>query len=98
MSAEEMAPDAPPAQPADSADALPVRERVASKTWKTRMEAFVELAKVRRCARCWRLSCTRRCAHAAEGGSLPASLVRLRLILSARMADFQRGRRGRRHL
>jgi hypothetical protein len=48
MSAEEMAPDAPAAEPVDNPDNTPVRERVESKTWKTRMEAFVELATVRR--------------------------------------------------
>jgi len=42
--ADEVPPDAPPAETADNA---PVRDRVESKTWKTRMEAFVELAKVR---------------------------------------------------
>ncbi len=89
MSVEEMAPEAPPAETADSADALPVRERVASKTWKTRMEAFVELAQVRRCARRWR-SCAKTPLLARCGvGSVPASLVRLRLILSSRMAGFQ---------
>ena len=42
-----MAEEAPPDVPSEPADNAPLRERVESKTWKTRMEAFVELAKVR---------------------------------------------------
>jgi hypothetical protein len=44
---DKMAEEAPPDVPSEPADNAPLRERVESKTWKTRMEAFVELAKVR---------------------------------------------------
>ena len=48
-----MADDAPPADAPGEApvDNAPLRERAESKTWKTRMEAFVELAKVSCAAR-----------------------------------------------
>ena len=41
-----MAEEAPEVAPVEPVDDAPLRERVESKTWKTRMEAFVELAKV----------------------------------------------------